>query len=187
MSRHVGGSGVPSFDAPRSAWTHACLGADPSSGAGRRRRAGRDGAVVHARERAPARGLVALLAPSGARRVVLVSGVQSRVHLDVLGSRRRRPLRLPASLAKIVFVGPAGTVGSSVEPGALVQPEPRGRVVDVARVDAERVGRLVALGGRRARAARRRVLAWLGSAEGPGRPRAREQQLSIRARATTPA
>mmetsp|Transcript_10045 Transcript_10045/g.41440 ORF Transcript_10045/g.41440 Transcript_10045/m.41440 type:complete len:240 (-) Transcript_10045:445-1164(-) len=117
-------------------------GDDPS----RRMLAG-DGAVVHARERAPG-GLVALLAPRR-RRVVLVSGVQSDVHLEVL--RDDVVGVVGRVVARIVVVVRTARVGSSVDPGALVQPEPRGRVVDVARMDAEGVGlvRVAVVAGRR--------------------------------------
>ena len=107
-----------------------------------------DGAVVHARERAPG-GLVAPLAPRR-RRVVLVSGVQGDVHLEVFRDDVVGVVGVIGRVvAKIVVVRKA-RVGSSVDPGALVQPEPRGRVVDVARVDTEGVGlvRVAVVAGR---------------------------------------
>ena len=181
MSRHVGGSGVPSFDAPRSAWMHACTGADPSSGAATRPAATAP-LSTRARGRRRARGLVALLAPRG-------SAGRSRLSAFRAASTSRYSATTSSRdvFAKIVVVVGPARVGSSVEPGALVQPEPRGRVVDVARVDAERVGLVrvaVVVRGRRDDGC--------SHGRGPRRDHGRrvllrQQRATMRARATTPA
>ena len=145
-SRGVDGSGVPSFDLRPSTSTHAS-GAAPSSGRPQRRPSA---GCWRRRRRCPR----AREGAGWARRAPRAAATAGRSRLRRSGRRpprgiprrRRRRQRLGSSRKSS-----SSPVGSSVDPGALVQPEPRGRVVHVARVDDRRVGlvRVAVVAGRR--------------------------------------